>query len=311
MLVVGQMHLLTVVFLLAELSSLPFLVWYCYAWPQDKTRLWFLILVVLLVVYNLTGGLMPDPDIGFLSIRTQNIIAYGSGFMMASYFPYYFYRSFNLDRLRFQAIYGVPIFLILPFLVFFALIYAIKGDLEFAIRYGLIVPFFYSLYILWAILSAIREKFRENELSVYPCGKMEIRTVYFAVFPWVFLSLFAYFHVPQWIEVLFTNIGFVVLTFLFMRRSGRYERMEKLRQLERDRLDEKQRADFEEIAGRYELTKREIQIADLLCRGMTYKQIGETLFISEKTVDVHVQNIFLKTGVNKKIDLQKTLGFGG
>lgn len=34
----------------------------------------------------------------------------------------------------------------------------------------------------------------------------------------------------------------------------------------------------------------------------------EHLFISESTVDAHVQRIYLKTGENKKIDLQKNIG---
>ncbi|NQX42344.1 response regulator transcription factor [Pedobacter steynii] len=135
--------------------------------------------------------------------------------------------------------------------------------------------------------------------------------VYFAVFPWVCLAVFAYFNISQWIEVLFTNIGFVIITILFLMRSGKYERKQKVRLMVRDQLVEKQREDFKHNCQNYKLTKRECEIAELLCSGMTYKQIGEMLYITEKTVDSHVQKIFSKTGVNKKIDLQGMLGFVG
>ncbi|RYG41298.1 MAG: LuxR family transcriptional regulator, partial [Chitinophagaceae bacterium] len=57
------------------------------------------------------------------------------------------------------------------------------------------------------------------------------------------------------------------------------------------------------------LSARETEVALRLCQGWTYKAIAEELNISSRTVDKHAQNIFLKTGVNKKIDLQQILGF--
>ncbi len=42
------------------------------------------------------------------------------------------------------------------------------------------------------------------------------------------------------------------------------------------------------------LSKRELEIADLVCKGKTNKQIADELFIAEVTVKVHVRNIFGK-----------------
>lgn len=310
MLVLGtEMHVLTLVFLIIELMMFGIQSWFYYIWPKDKGRLLYLILLLLLIIYNLTGGLFPDKDITLIPVYVQNMIAYGSGFLMASYFPYYFYRAFHLESLRSIAIYGVPLFLLLPFLVFFIIIYSFTNDLGFSITYGLIIPFFYSFYILWAILSAIRERLKRNDTALYPLKKTEMILVYFAVFPWVCLAVFSYYNVSQWIEVLFTNIGFIIITILFLIRSGRYERAEKMRRMERDEIFEKQRGDFKHNCQKYNLTERECEIARLLCKGETYKHIGETLYIAEKTVDSHVQKIFSKTGVNRKIDLQSTLGY--
>ncbi|MEJ2901684.1 helix-turn-helix transcriptional regulator [Pedobacter panaciterrae] len=311
MLVFGsQMHLLTLVILILELMLLPFVLWYYYAWPKDKTRLWYFILLLLLIFYNLTGGLFPDPRIDALSIQVQNMIAYGSGFGMATFFPYYFYRSFQLQGLKFHAIYGAPLLLMLPYLVFFWLVYPLTGDLNLVITYGMVVPFFYSPVLLWAILRSIRQRFSDNSHLLYPYGPMEMRAVYWAVAPWVCMTGISYLRVAQWIEVLVTNSGFILITVLFMLRAVRTERMEKQRMMERDAVDLKLQADFRDNCRMYHLSKRECEVSELLCHGLTYREIAEHLFISESTVDAHVQRIFLKTGVNKKIDLQKTLGYG-
>jgi len=38
-------------------------------------------------------------------------------------------------------------------------------------------------------------------------------------------------------------------------------------------------------------------------KGVRYKAIAQTLFISEKTVSKHIQNIFEKVGVTNKVEL--------
>jgi two-component system, sensor histidine kinase ChiS len=60
---------------------------------------------------------------------------------------------------------------------------------------------------------------------------------------------------------------------------------------------------FEENCQFYHLTSREKDIAKLICAGYKYKNIGETLFIAERTVTKHAQNIFEKVGVSNKVEL--------
>lgn len=66
---------------------------------------------------------------------------------------------------------------------------------------------------------------------------------------------------------------------------------------------------FEENCQLYQLTNREAEIAKLICQGHKYKAIGETLFIAERTVTKHAQNIFEKAGVSTKIELINKLEF--
>ena len=49
------------------------------------------------------------------------------------------------------------------------------------------------------------------------------------------------------------------------------------------------------------LTNREIEIAKLIVMGKTYKEIAGALFISEKTVTKHIQNMFEKADVSNKV----------
>jgi DNA-binding NarL/FixJ family response regulator len=53
---------------------------------------------------------------------------------------------------------------------------------------------------------------------------------------------------------------------------------------------------------KYDLTKRETEILELLCKGMSYKNIAETCFISQRTVNSHVENIYRKLNVHNAIE---------
>lgn len=296
------MHVVTFIFTILGILMFFYQFIYYLSRPQDKSRFWYLILLSLLIVYNITGGLFPDPTIE-IPIVTQNIIAYGSGFFMASYFPYYFYRGFDLKRLRFHAIYGVPFFLILPYFLFFVVVYSINRNLDIAIQYGIIIPFFYSIVVLWAIARAIRIKYKESNTSQ---DTMEMIAVYFAVLPWASMTLLAYFHASQLTEVLFTNGGFIIITILFISKSITKARTE-YQQLIDLTINNIRPSSILEICSRYQLTSREIEIVQLIRQGVRYKTIGEKLFISERTVNKHVQNIFEKCDVSNKVELIRKL----
>lgn len=51
-----------------------------------------------------------------------------------------------------------------------------------------------------------------------------------------------------------------------------------------------------------ELTEREIEVLTFAGRGMTNKQIGQDLFISDRTVQGHLQKIYQKLGVTTRTE---------
>jgi Response regulator containing a CheY-like receiver domain and an HTH DNA-binding domain len=54
------------------------------------------------------------------------------------------------------------------------------------------------------------------------------------------------------------------------------------------------------VARFRQLTSREREVLQLMAEGKSNRQIGEALFISEKTVKNHVSNIFQKLGVDDR-----------
>jgi DNA-binding NarL/FixJ family response regulator len=48
------------------------------------------------------------------------------------------------------------------------------------------------------------------------------------------------------------------------------------------------------------LSPREFEVARLVARGLTNKQIGEALFVSERTAENHVQHILVKLGFSNR-----------
>jgi DNA-binding CsgD family transcriptional regulator len=306
MLVFGtQVHIVTFIFILLEAIMLVFQAAFYFLRPQELNRRLYLLLIFLMLFYNITGGLFPDPSITTIPVSIQEMIAYGSGFLMASYFPYYFYQAFDLKQLRWHALYGVPLFLFLPYLVFFVIVYSINGNLNVDIRYGMIVPFGYALVLLWVMFKAIRYQNRELKNKNQYIDEL---FMYIAISPWAALAFFGLVEESQLFEVLCTNTGIIAITLIYFRKMIRHER-EQHKALQEAVLKLRNRQDdFEQQAKLYGYSRREGEIVLLLCQGLTYKAIGERLFISENTVDNTVQKIYSKTGVKSKLELIRKLG---
>ncbi|MCA1846677.1 MAG: response regulator transcription factor, partial [Actinobacteria bacterium] len=56
-------------------------------------------------------------------------------------------------------------------------------------------------------------------------------------------------------------------------------------------------------SGVQPLSEREREVLQLVARGHTYREIGDRLFIAEKTVENHVRNILGKLHLNRKQEL--------
>ena len=179
-----EMHIIILIFVLLEIAMYLLQFVYYFSRPQDKSWLWYSFLFFLLIKYNITSGVVPYPHLN-IPLITQNIISHGSGFLIAAYFPYYFYKNFVLERLRFQDLSEVLIFLIIFFVAFFVVIYSINKNSNPAIKHGIIIPFFYFIVLILAILKAIRLKYNGSSNRA---NFIEVVSVYGALIPWASLT---------------------------------------------------------------------------------------------------------------------------
>jgi DNA-binding NarL/FixJ family response regulator len=62
-----------------------------------------------------------------------------------------------------------------------------------------------------------------------------------------------------------------------------------------------------EDSGIEALTKRELEIAGLITDRMTNKQIASELFLSEKTIESHIRNIFIKLGASSRVEVARAI----
>ncbi|MBE6954251.1 MAG: helix-turn-helix transcriptional regulator [Ruminococcaceae bacterium] len=56
------------------------------------------------------------------------------------------------------------------------------------------------------------------------------------------------------------------------------------------------------------LTKKEREVAELICLGYTNGDIAKLLFISEHTVKDHTKKIYPKVGVHSRMELAALVG---
>ncbi|MET8988203.1 AAA family ATPase [Nonomuraea wenchangensis] len=78
------------------------------------------------------------------------------------------------------------------------------------------------------------------------------------------------------------------------------------------RLERRLAAQGQRHAGRETtLTKRELQVAELISQGLTNREVAERLHVSQKTVETHVSRIFSKFDVRSRVALARRLASRG
>jgi signal transduction histidine kinase/DNA-binding NarL/FixJ family response regulator len=222
-----QMHIVTFLFVCIEIVILFYLLIYSFTRPDDKTAVLDIILIFLLLVFNIASGLLPDTNLPG-SFFIQESIAYATGFIAPSYFPYYLYKAFGLEKMKFHAYIGVYLFLILPYIIF-VIVLGISNNLD-AANYVLIVP---VLYAAWVFVSLVKSfKFKYANVHRNSESIEEMAVVFLSLTPWVSEPAIVYFNVGQAIEAAITNIGFLLLFSLHVKRHIKAMRREHQRLIE-------------------------------------------------------------------------------
>lgn len=218
------MHIVTFIFVSIEIVISFYLIIYKLARPDDKITFLNIILIFLLITYNITGGLLPDPNLPG-SFFIQNVIAYATGFITPCYFPYYVYKAFDLKKMKFHAYKGVYYFLIIPYIIFIS-VFAVSKNLATA-QNVFILPVLYALWVIYTLIKAIKYKYG-NVLSSKE-SKEEVAVLFLSLTPWIGLPIIDYFKLGQAVEACVTNTGFLLLLGLQLSRHIKQMRIEHQR----------------------------------------------------------------------------------
>ncbi|WP_461791631.1 helix-turn-helix transcriptional regulator [Pedobacter sp.] len=266
-------------------------------------RIWRLLLLGILLLYDTVVAIIPNEELS-VSLPLQYIVRYGIGFALWGCLPLYFYKAHGMAEFTFHLRFGVPICYGLSFLVFFCAVLPLGGDLELVLFWGMILPFLCALSSFVVLALALYRQWLKRSHMHLAESLDEMALSCISVGPWVLATCCIFLEVEVGCRVLLMNVGFVLAWILTVARDVRRKLVEL--RLSRHATAEDQLT-FQDRCAAHGLSKRETEVAELLCAGLTYREIGEQLYISLHTVDNHVRHIFTKTGVNRKMDLYAKL----
>lgn len=157
---------------------------------------------------------------------------------------------------------------IMYMLVFFTALFLSEKTKEYKQRF---IRVFGSWYLLYMILSCV---------SFFLIPKHD-------VVAFIFIFIFLSWHL---IPILFLN--------LYLEKYHGKTTIQEL--------------DFESklnlLVEEFEISKREREVIQLICKGLSNQEISDALFISLQTVKDHIHHIFVKTGVKNRIQLNNLIG---
>jgi DNA-binding CsgD family transcriptional regulator len=307
-----NMPLIIFAIIIVEISIL-FNQWFIYLTrPKEKKRLYHLLLLLLLIFYNLAEGFFPDKRVAAIPDVLQNFLGYGFGYVFASYCPMFFYGGMELEELRFHGKFGF-LFILAPVIVFYFMVYPINHNLSFTRKFVYIIP---GIYAMTIFVTALRVTFKHYRRNHNKGALQERLLVFLSVFPISVTPIFGgWMGLDKWIITTIFNIGFLIVNGIYMRQVVWLSRSEQDKLLELSNIAltigtiaaATQQDVYLKKYRTWGLTKREIEIVELVAKGLEYKRIGEQLYISDKTVKKHVQNIFVKAGVSTRSLLMHAL----
>lgn len=155
---------------------------------------------------------------------------------------------------------------------------------------------FLTMYVFCLVTLWLNLKSIENKQSRDVC--LAINIVSLSLIPLCFFSLFfptvKEFSYPVYVLA----FSIIMLVYYYSRFTLDVEEGKKHSTLSLESLSS------------YKITEREFSVIQLICEGLTNKEIASELSISVNTVNNHVANIFDKMGVRSRIDLLKLLKEG-
>ena len=108
-----------------------------------------------------------------------------------------------------------------------------------------------------------------------------------------------YYSVP-YLAIMGSSLFYSIINFTWLFFISKFLHFPKIKI-----IDEK--LDLNIFTNIYSISAREKEIIELLMNGLSYKEIGDKLFISFQTVKTHLKNIYKKVNVKNKMELSRLI----
>ena len=156
----------------------------------------------------------------------------------------------------------------------------------------IIISYYLSFYIL-------KKSKKINDLTIKKVIKLFfiIAMIYYPLILMIFFKGFPFVrqYFPYF-SILVTSFHYFIINIFWLYFVSKFLHFPKIRF-----VDEK--FDLNIFSNIYSISGREREIVELLIEGLSYKEIGDKLFISFQTVKTHLKNIYKKVNVQNKMQL--------
>ena len=270
--------------------------------PADRSRRRFLLLIASFLLFNICAGIMPNESFQ-LPLLLQNTIIYGVGIWLACHYFYYLVVELDMIQIGAFTVKTLAISLTLSFVTIYFTTYFITKDFEVARKVFIGIPFLIGIYFCFKTVQFLVRKWRDLNDTNTPYGTILIASNIGIIFMATMPITDYYGNLD--INILTVNVSLFVSTYAYLRNYLYQSRLE-FEFLTQIGFYKEQNAKEKELImskfREFNLTSRELDVALLILEGKPYKEIGDRMFISPKTVSKHASNIFKKTNTSKKDD---------
>lgn len=285
--------------------------------PFVSSYFYYLVFLYIFGAYGLAGSgileyLLARMEIGIKVIHSARlfVIFLGIPFVILSYFM--LFRSvMEFFQKKFNGIVPAAYFLIstLGFILYGILIVRLNrfdlGDYQRLITIqhwvftGFTILFYLTLALVVLLLSRKMTDHNDKRfirvfaawylLYMFLCSTTFALSRLHEIIPHIFIFIFLSWHL---IPILFLN--------LYLEKHHGHS----------STLQDDFETQLSAFAEKYEISKRECEVIQLICKGLTNKEISNALFISLQTVKDHTHHIFVKSGVRNRVQLTNLIRSG-
>ncbi len=254
-----------------------------YLWYIGLSGLWLILLTILFFAYTLMSS--PNPILQNIVANCRILISLGLFYIIPIFLYALLYDTVAL-KIRL-------LLLILPLILFILVTVSLKTQQPILITTTSVVynsviggGTFLTLYLLKK--RKLEKKMRPMVSFLWISGTAYSLFAFYAI-----LALIIKFMIPITFNLLITGLFFLTWCvndlFVFLRElTSSFT--------EHDFIPER-------FFERHLITAREKEIINLIAAGKNYRQIGELLFISPRTVETHAYKIYRKCEVSNKVEL--------